>query len=113
LATGPHRDDRIVVEEWVEGLAVYDIDDEGFCEDCLSGKQTRWPFDGIYEPEKEAGENGYMDLWGPAQVTGTGNKNWLFHLLDGHVMGAHVDFLMHKSADKTFVVFNVYIQVRV
>jgi hypothetical protein len=91
--------DAIIKDDRVEGLTVEGANDEGLCEDCLSGKQSRRPFDGEHEPETEAGQRTYMDLWGPSQVTGVGGKNWLLHLIDGYIAGPHVDFLPRKSAD--------------
>jgi hypothetical protein len=100
--------DAIVRDDRVDGLTVVGAESEGLCEDCLSGKQSRRPFDGEHEPEKEAGECTYMDLWGPAQVTGVGGKNWLMHLVDGHIAGPHVDTLPCKSADESLDAFKAY-----
>jgi hypothetical protein len=100
--------DLIVKGDHVNGLTITGTEDDGLCEDCLSGKQSRRPFDGEHEPEKEAGECTYMDLWGPAQTTGVGGKNWLMHLLDGHVAGPRVDFLAQKSADEALDSFATY-----
>jgi hypothetical protein len=61
-----------------------------------------------YEREKEPGEQQYLDMWGPAQLTGIGGKRWLFHILDGHTAGPWVEFLAHKSADETLQAFKVY-----
>jgi hypothetical protein len=62
--------DAIIRDDRLEGLTVEGAHDEGLCEDCLSGKQSRRPFDGEHEPETKAGQQTYIDLWGPAQVTG-------------------------------------------
>jgi transposase InsO family protein len=100
--------DALMAEDRVQGLVVAGSDAEGFCEDCLSGKQTRRPFDGVHEAEEEAGEREYMDLWGPSEVTGVGGKNWLYHMLDGHIAGPRVEFLARKSADETLDAFTGY-----
>jgi hypothetical protein len=39
------------------------------------------------------------------QVTGVGGKNWLMHLVDGHVAGPQIEALAHKSADETLDAF--------
>jgi hypothetical protein len=54
--------DAIISGDRVEGMSVATGDDSGMCEDCLSGKQARRPFDGIHEPETEAGEREYLDI---------------------------------------------------
>ncbi|KAJ7619741.1 hypothetical protein FB45DRAFT_695935, partial [Roridomyces roridus] len=60
----------------VEGMDVIGDTSEALCEDCLSGKQTCRPFDGLHEREKQPGERVYMDLWGPPQITGVGGKRY-------------------------------------
>jgi hypothetical protein len=47
--------DAIIRDNCVKGLTMNGTDDEGLCEDCLSGKQLRRPFDGEHEPETEVG----------------------------------------------------------
>jgi hypothetical protein len=39
---------------------------------------------------------------------GVGGKNWLLHLIDGYIAGAHIDFLLRKSADESLNTFKVY-----
>ncbi|KAJ7062031.1 hypothetical protein C8F01DRAFT_968445, partial [Mycena amicta] len=56
----------------VNGLGTLEKAASGLCEDCLAGKQTRRPFDGVHEAEMEIGERVYIDLWGPAQIEGLG-----------------------------------------
>ncbi|KAJ6487501.1 hypothetical protein C8R47DRAFT_951306, partial [Mycena vitilis] len=69
--------DALVSGKHVNGLHVREGGMDGLCEDCISGKHARRPFDGVHEPEKEVGECTYMDLWGPAQVIGVGGVRYL------------------------------------
>jgi hypothetical protein len=59
----------------VNSLHVHESGMDSLCEDCILGKQTRHPFNGVHEVEKEAGEHSYPDLWGPTQVTLVGGKD--------------------------------------
>ncbi|KAF7346029.1 Retrovirus-related pol polyprotein [Mycena sanguinolenta] len=102
------RLDAVIRDERVEGLNLAESVDAGLCEDCLAGKQTRRPFDGVHEPEKEAGERQYLDMFGPTQETGVGGKRWVFHIMDGHIAGPKVQFLAHKSADESLDAFIAY-----
>jgi hypothetical protein len=92
----------------VNGLHVREGNMDGLCEDCIFGKQTRHPFDGVHEVEKVVGERVYMDLWGPAQVMSVGGKCWLFHIVDGHSAGVWAYYLAHKSADETLAAFKLF-----
>ncbi|KAJ6506921.1 hypothetical protein C8R45DRAFT_768572, partial [Mycena sanguinolenta] len=74
--------DTVIKDERVKGLNIVDSVDAGLCEDCLAGKQTRRPFNGVHEPEKEPGERQYLDMWGPSEMTSVGGKRWLFHIMD-------------------------------
>jgi hypothetical protein len=100
--------DVIILGDHVEGMSVTAGDDSGMCEDCLSGKQAHRPFNGVHEPETEAGEREYLDMWGPAQLTRVGGVQYIFHIMDGYIGGPKVEFLQHKSADDSLDVFVRY-----
>ncbi|CAK5275187.1 unnamed protein product [Mycena citricolor] len=95
---GNTRLDTLMAKDTVRGLDVVDGDERGMCEDCIAGKQTRRPFDGEHKWEREIGERVYMDLWGPAQITGIGGMHFLFHAVDGHSAAVWTFGLKSKEA---------------
>jgi hypothetical protein len=62
----------------------------------------------VHKPEKDIGDCVYMDLWGPAQVTGIGGVHWLMHLVEGHCGGPWVYFLTQKTAVRTLEKFKLF-----
>ncbi|CAK5266798.1 unnamed protein product [Mycena citricolor] len=97
--------DSLIDGDGVKGIDIVPDADHGICEDCLAGKQARRPFDGIHEPEKEVGDRVYMDLWGPAQITGVGGARWVFHAVDGASAAVWSFVLKTKESAGTFEAF--------
>ena len=46
----------------------------GKCEDCIMGRQTRRPFDGVTEKDMAPLDLVAFDLWGPSHVQSTGGR---------------------------------------
>ena len=68
--------------ELVDGLKISDPTSTEKCEDCIMGRQTRCPFNGITEKNLELLELGAFDLWGPSWVCFAGGKIYLMVIVD-------------------------------
>ncbi|KAF5368208.1 hypothetical protein D9615_010532 [Tricholomella constricta] len=50
---------------------------KGLCEDCVYGKHTARPYDGVVIPESEVNHRAHFDLWGPAMVISMGGASYM------------------------------------
>ncbi|PPQ82316.1 hypothetical protein CVT24_002271 [Panaeolus cyanescens] len=93
----------------VDGLDVTEgVKELGGCEDCVYGKQTRRPFDGKGEMEKELLERVHVDLWGPARVQSVGGAKYLMILTDGASSYRVAYTLADKSAETVLALIKRY-----
>ena len=74
---------EILKSHLIDSLSISNDDLRGKCEDCVIGRQTRWPFDGKTETDLDPLELVSFDLWGPSQVQSTGGKVYFMAIVDG------------------------------
>ena len=92
----------------VDGLRVSNVNLSGKCEDCILGRQTRWPFDG--ETEKDVGPLDLVsfDLWGPSRTQSAGGKTYLMIIVDAGTSYKYGAYLSDKSDPTTLAAFEIF-----
>lgn len=94
----------------VDGLCISkDCNTSGLCEDCIYGKQTTCPFNGMVMPEKDPLERLHIDLWGRSRVQSIGGANYMFVIIDGATSYKTVLFLADKGATTTLDAFKTFV----
>jgi hypothetical protein len=81
----------------VDGLQISETTLTGKCEDCILGRQTRRPFDGVTEKEIPPLDLVSFDLWGPSRVRSIGGKVFLMIIVDGGTAYKFGAYLSDKS----------------
>ena len=90
--------EEMVSKGSVSGLAIDPNSKSTFCTLCIKGKASRLPF--LKESKTtytKYGEKIVTDLWGPAQVTSLGGKNYAQFYHDMATSEDCVDFLQMKA----------------
>jgi hypothetical protein len=96
----------MVGKNLVDGLKVSESTLRGKCEDCILGRQTRRPFDGVTEKVLDPLELVSFDLWGPSQVQSEGGKTYFMPIVDGGTSYKYRAYLADKSDLSTITAFN-------
>jgi transposase InsO family protein len=78
------------------------------CEDCILGRQTRRPFDGVTETNMASLELVSFDLWGPSRVKSVGGKVYLMIIVDAGTSYKYGAYLSDKSDATTLAAFEVF-----
>ena len=94
--------------ELVDGLRVSGHDLRGKCEDCIIGRQSRRPFDGMTERNLEVLELVSFDLWGPSRVPSVGGKLYFMPIVDGGSSYKYGAYLSDKSDSSTIAAFELF-----
>ena len=92
----------------VDGLVVSDTSINGKCEDCIMGRQTHRPFDGVTEKDLAPLDLVAFDLWGPSRVPSAGGKNYMMIIVDGGTSYKYGIYLPNKSDKATIEAFEVF-----
>jgi len=92
----------------VNGLRVSGNDLRGKCEDCILGRQTRRPFDGVTETVLNPLELISFDLWGPSRTQSMGGKIYFMPIVDGGTSYKYAAYLSDKSDSSTIAAFDVF-----
>ena len=86
----------------VDGMKISDMTINGKCEDCIVGRQTCRPFDGVTEKDMAPLELVAFDLWGPSRVQSAGGNIYLIIIVDAGSSFKYGVYLSDKS-DVTMV----------
>jgi hypothetical protein len=89
----------------VDGLNISETTLTGKCEDCILGRQTRRPFDGVTEKDLSPLALVSFDLWGPSRVPSLGGKTYCMIIVDAGTAFKHGDYLPDKSDHTTIGAF--------
>jgi hypothetical protein len=92
----------------VDGLKVSESALRGKCEDCILGRQTRRPFDGVTEKSLDPLELVSFDLWGPSRVQSAGGKSYFMPIVDGGTSYKYGAYLADKSDLSTIAAFDTF-----
>jgi len=92
----------------VDGLNVSGNDLHGKCVDCITGCQTRRPFDGETEKVLDPLELVSFDLWGPSWVQSVGGKIYFMPVVDGGSSYKYGAYLSDKSDSSTIAAFDAF-----
>ena len=92
----------------VDDLKISDTSLKGKCEDCILGRQTRRPFDGMTEKELDPLELVSFDLWGPSRVQSAGGKIYLMIIVDAGTSYKYGAYLADKSDLSTLASFEIF-----
>ena len=102
----PSTIQEMVSGNLVEGLKVSSSDLRGRCEDCVLGRQTRRPFDGVSERDVDPLSLVSFDLWGPSRVQSSGGKIYFMPILDAGTSYKYGAYLSDKSDLSTIAAFD-------
>jgi hypothetical protein len=92
----------------VDGLDISNAVINGKCEDCISGRQTRRPFDGTTEKNVEPLDLVAFDLWGPSRIRSVGGKLYLMIIVDAGSSYKYGAFLTDKSDPTVLGAFEIF-----
>ena len=92
----------------VDGLNVSGKELRGKCEDCILGRQTHRPFDGMTEKALVPLELVAFDLWGPSRVQSAGGKIYFMPIVDAGTSFKHGAYLPDKSDSSTISAFESF-----
>ena len=92
----------------VDGLTISERTVTGKCEDCILGRQTRRPFDGITETNLAPLELVAFDLWGPSRVQSAGGKVYMMIIVDAGTSYKYGAYLSDKSDRTTLATFESF-----
>jgi hypothetical protein len=92
----------------VDGLKVSEMTVNGKCEDCILGRQTRRPFDGVTETDLKPLDLIAFDLWGPSRVQSIGGKIYLMIVIDAGTSYKYGAYLPDKSDATTIPTFDIF-----
>ena len=93
----------------VDGLVVSGkVEVQGKCEDCILGRQTRRPFDGITSKDLKPLELVSFDLWGPSRVQSIGGKVYLMIVVDAGTSYKYGAYLPDKLDATTIAAFDAF-----
>ena len=104
----PYTIAEMTKENLVDGLKVLGSELRGKCEDCILGRQTRRPFDGITEKAMDPLELVSFDLWGPSRVQSAGGKIYFMPIVDAGTSYKYGAYLPDKSDSSTIAAFDAY-----
>ena len=93
-------------EKLVDGLIISGNDLRGKCEDCIIGRQTHRPYDGMTEKNLDPLELVSFDLWGPSHVQSAGGKIYFMPVVDGGSSYKYGAYLSDKSDYSTIAAFD-------
>ena len=91
----------------VDGLRITNEDVSGKCEDCILGRQTHHPFDGVTEKNLTPLDLVAFDLWGPSRIQSGGEKSYMMIIVDSRTSYKHGAYTVDKSDSTTIEVFDV------
>ena len=92
----------------VDGLKISEMTINGKCEDCIMGRQTRRPFDGVTEKDMALLDLVAFDLWGPSRVQSAGGKVYLMIIVDAGTSFKYGAYLSDKSDATTVSTFEIF-----
>jgi len=92
----------------VDGLKVLGTDLQGRCEDCVLGRQTCRPFNGVTEKDLHPLKLVSFDLWGLSRVQSAGGKIYFMPIVDGGTSYKYGAYLSDKSDSSTIAAFDVF-----
>ena len=92
----------------VDGLQISGTTITGKCEDCIMGRQTRRPFDGVTEKDLAPLDLVAFDLWGPSRVKSAGGKIYLMIIIDAGTSYKYGAYLADKSDPTTLATFEIF-----
>ena len=92
----------------VDGLRISTTTLHGKCEDCILGRQTRRPFDGVTEKDLAPLDLVSFDLWGPSRVLSAGGKLYLMIIVDAGTSYKYGAYLSDKSDATTLASFEIF-----
>ena len=92
----------------VDGLSISENIASGKCEDCIMGRQTCRPFDGVTEKSLDPLELVSFDLWGPSRTSSAGGKIFLMILVDAGTSYKYGAYLSDKSDSATLAAFDIF-----
>lgn len=92
----------------VDGLRILEMNLNGKCEDCILGRQTRCPFDGMTEKDLGSLDLVCFDLWGPSCIQSAGEKVYLMIIVDAGTSYKYGTYLADKSDSTTVASFEVF-----
>ena len=92
----------------VDGLNISEMTLTGKCEDCVMGRQTRRPFDGVTEKNLAPLDLVAFDLWGPSRTKSAGGKIYLMIIVDAGTSYKYGAYLSDKSDPTTLATFEVF-----
>jgi len=95
-------------DKLVDGLNISDKDLRGKCEDCITGRQTRRPYDGTTEKDLKPLELVSFDLWGPSRVRSVGGKIYFMPIVDAGSSYKYGAYLSDKSDSSTIAAFDAF-----
>ena len=94
---------NLVDELQISGMTI-----TGKCEDCIMGRQTRRPFDGVTEKNLAPLDLVAFDLWGPSRVKSAGGKVYLMIIIDAGTSYKYGAYLADKSDPTTLATFEIF-----
>ena len=92
----------------VDGLEISGESVEGKCEDCILGRQTRRPFDGVTDKDLGPLDLVAFDLWGPSRTQSAGGRTYMMILVDAGTSYKYGAYLADKSDNTTLAVFEIF-----
>ena len=92
----------------VDGLHISNVDLNGKCEDCILGRQTCRPFDGMTEKDLGPLDLVSFDLWGPSRTQSVGGKTYLMIIVDAGTSYKYGAYLSDKSDSTTLAAFEIF-----
>jgi Reverse transcriptase (RNA-dependent DNA polymerase)/GAG-pre-integrase domain/gag-polypeptide of LTR copia-type len=92
----------------VDGLQISEDALTGQCEDCILGRQTRRPFDGVTEKDIPPLDLVSFDLWGPSRVKSIGGKIFFMVIVDAGTSCKFGAYLPDKSDASTIEAFDEF-----
>jgi hypothetical protein len=104
----PKTIQEMSVNNLVDGLKISGTTLNGKCEDCVLGRQTRRPFDGMTEKDLKPLDLVSFDLWGPSRVQSAGGKLYLMIIIDAGTSYKYGAYLADKSDATTLTAFEIF-----
>ena len=92
----------------VDGLRITNKDVSGKCEDCILGRQTCRPFDGVTEKNLTPLDLVAFNLWGLSCIQSSGGKSYMMIIVDSGTSYKHGACTADKSDSTTIEVFDVF-----
>ena len=92
----------------VDGLKISNVSIRGKCEDCILGRQTRRPFDGVTDKNLAPLDLVAFNLWGPSHVQSVGGKSYMIIIVDSGSSYKCRTYTLDKSDATAIAAFDVF-----